>query len=44
MPEHLNKGKNIFASMAKNDAVDKIIRLVVYLVIIYLFLKFFKVL
>jgi hypothetical protein len=30
--------------MAKNEAVDKIIRLIIYLVIIYLVLKFFKVL
>ncbi len=44
MQEHLNKRKDSATFMAKNEAVDKIIRLVVYLVIIYLALKFFKVL
>ena len=44
MQEHLNKGKNSFASMSKSEDMDKIIRLIVYLLIIYLMLKFFKVL
>jgi hypothetical protein len=44
MQEHLNKRKTIFASMSKSEDIDKIIRLIIYLVIIYLVLKFFKVL
>jgi hypothetical protein len=44
MQEHLNKRRSFMFNMSKSEDIDKIIRLIIYLVIIYLVLKFFKVL
>ena len=43
MAESLNKRVHSLSFMAKDDAVEKIIRLVVLLVMIYLLLKLFRV-
>ena len=43
MAESLNKRVHSWSFMAKDDAVEKIIRLVVLLVMIYLLLKLFRV-
>lgn len=43
MAESLNKRVHSLAVMAKDDVVEKIIRLVVLLVAVYLLLKLFRV-
>jgi len=43
MAENLNTKKHLFTRIMKSEDVDKIVRLIIYLVMIYLLLKIFKV-